>query len=156
MFPTPGTLAPDFVLPLRPGEAPVRLSDYAGRNVVVLFLPLAFSGVCTQEVCLVREELGAWAELDAAVVAISVDSPYVNLRFAAEYGLGFPVLSDFNREAMTAWGVRNDDFFGMKGVAHRSVFVVDREGRVAYAWITEDADVLPDLEAVREALQRLL
>lgn len=123
--------------------------------MVVLFLPLAFSGVCTREVCLVRDELVSWGELDAAVVAVSVDSPFVNQRFAAEYGLGFPVVSDFNREAMTAWGVRNDDFYGLRGVAHRSVFVVDREGTVAYAWMTEDADVLPDLEAVRRVLEGL-
>lgn len=156
MLPAPGTQAPDFALPLRPGEAPLRLSDYRGeKNVVVLFLPLAFSGVCTREVCLVRDELVSWGELDAAVVAVSVDSPFVNQRFAAEYGLGFPVVSDFNREAMTAWGVRNDDFYGLRGVAHRSVFVVDRQGTVAYAWMTEDADVLPDLEAVRRVLEGL-
>lgn len=156
MIPAPGTDAPDFALSLRPGEAPLRLSDYRGeRNVVVLFIPLAFSGVCTRELCLVQEELAAWAELDAAVVAVAVDSPFVTQRFAAEYGLGFPVLSDFNREAMTAWGVRDDDFFGMKGVAKRSVFVVDREGRVAYTWVTEDADILPDLQAIRQALEGL-
>lgn len=156
MLPSPGAAAPDFALPLRPGEAPLRLSDYQGsRNVVVLFIPLAYSGVCTEELCRVQEDLAAWGGLDAAVVAISVDSPFVNQRFARDYGLEFPILSDFNREAMTAWGVRNDDFFGMRGVAHRSVFVVDREGRVAYAWMTEDADILPDFEAVRSVLERL-
>lgn len=149
-----GSEAPDFTLPLRVGEAPLRLSDYRGeRNVVVLFFPLAFSGVCTQEMCQVRDGLSEFIHLDAAVLGISVDSIWVTQKFAAELGLGFPILSDFNKDAMTAWGVRNDDFFGMRGVANRSAFVVDREGKIVYAWVTEDADILPDLEAIREALR---
>ena len=155
MIPSVGSSAPDFALPLRPGEAPLRLSDYRGeRSVVILFFPLAFSGVCTQELCQVQEALPAWHELDAAILGISVDSPHVNLRFAAEHGLEFPLLSDFNREAATAYGVRDDNFFGMKGVAKRSVFVVDPAGTVLYAWVTDDADVLPDFEAVRAVLRQ--
>jgi len=149
-----GTKAPDFALPLRVGEAPLRLSDYLGeRNVVILFFPLAFSGVCTQEMCQVQEELAAWGELDATVLGISVDSIWVTQRFAAEHDLSYPILSDFNKEAMTAYGVRNDDFFGMKGVANRSVFVVDREGTIVYSWMSEDAGILPDFQAVREVLE---
>jgi peroxiredoxin len=149
-----GTKAPDFALPLRVGEAPLRLSDYLGeRSVVILFFPLAFSGVCTQEMCQVQEELGAWGELDATVLGISVDSIWVTQRFAAEHNLTYPILSDFNKEAMTAYGVRNDDFFGMRGVANRSVFVVDREGSIVYSWMSEDADILPDFQAVQEVLK---
>lgn len=148
-----GTRAPDFALPLRVGEAPLRLSDYLGeRNVVILFFPLAFSGVCTQEMCQVQEDLEAWGKLDATVLGISVDSIWVTQRFAAEHSLSFPILSDFNKEVMTAYGVRNDDFFGMKGVANRSVFVVDREGTIVYSWMSLDAGVLPDFQAVREVL----
>lgn len=157
MTPLPlGTPAPDFALPLRVGEAPLRLSDYRGSsNVVILFFPLAFSGVCTQEMCMVQEDLAVWGELDATVLGISVDSIWVTQRFAAEHNLSYPILSDFNREAMTAYGVRNDDFFGMKGVANRSVFVVDREGTIVYSWMSEDADVLPDFEEVRGVLKAL-
>lgn len=151
-----GTQAPEFALPLRVGEPPLRLSDYRGeRNVVILFFPLAFSGVCTREMCQVQEDLSAWGELDAAVLGISVDSIWVTQRFAAEHALSYPILSDFNREAMTAYGVRNDDFFGMKGVANRSVFVVDREGTIVYSWMTHDADVLPDFDEVRRVVKAL-
>jgi len=134
----------------------VTLSSFRGeKNVVVLFLPLAFSSVCTDEICRVAEDYGRWAELDAEVLGICVDSPFVVQKFARETGTPFPVLSDFNREAMTAFGVVYEDFFGLRGVAKRSVFVVDREGIVRYAWVTEDADVLPDFDAVRAAVEAL-
>lgn len=157
MTPLPvGTRAPEFALPLRVGEAPLRLSDYQGeRNVVILFFPLAFSGECTQEMCQVQGDLAAWGELDATVLGISVDSIWVTQRFAAEHNLTYPILSDFNKDAMTAYGVRNDDFFGMKGVANRSVFVVDREGTIVYSWMTHDADILPNFGEVREVLKGL-
>jgi len=146
----PGDYAPDFALPLKPGEAPLRLSDYRGeRTVVLLFFPLAFSSVCTAEICSVAEDQGAWSELDASVVGISVDSIFVNQRFAAECNAAFPIVSDFNREVVTAYGVRDDDFFGLRGVAKRSVFVVDPEGKVAYAWVSDDADVLPDFQEIK-------
>lgn len=149
-----GTRAPDFSLPLRVGEPPVTLSQHLGeRNVVILFFPLAFSSVCTEELCQVQEDLEAWGSLDAAVLGISVDSIWVTQRFAAEHNLSFPVLSDFNKDVMTAYGVRNDNFFGMKGVANRSVFVVDREGTIIYSWMSLDAGVLPDFQAVKEALK---
>lgn len=151
-----GSPAPDFALPFRPGEAPLRLSDYRGSQpVVVLFFPLAFSRVCTEELCQVRDELAAWRELGAALLGVSVDSPFVNQRFAEEHGITFPLLSDFNREVVTAWGVRNDDFFGMKGVANRAVFVVAPDGTIAYTWMSLDADVLPDFEAARSVLRNL-
>ncbi|NNF26896.1 MAG: redoxin domain-containing protein, partial [Gemmatimonadetes bacterium] len=120
-----GASAPDFQLSRKIGEPPFRLSDQRGKPVVVLFFPLAFSGVCTKEICQVRDEWDLWRELDAVVVAISVDSAFTNHRFAQETKAPFPVLSDFNREACTAYGVRNDDYFGMRGVAQRSAFVVD-------------------------------
>src|SRR5690554_690560 len=133
-----GSAAPTFTLPVAVGADPVSLADYRGRsNVVLLFFPLAFSGRCTEELCQVQEDLSTWNDLDAAVLGISVDSIFVNPRFAAEHGLTFPLLSDFNREVTTAYGVRNDNFFGMKGVADRSAFVVDREGIIRYAWTSQ-------------------
>ena len=150
----PGTTAPDFALPRGPGDV-VRLSEHAGgRPAVVLFFPLAFSPVCTDELCGVAEDLERWADLDAAVVAVSVDSPFVVRRFAEETGVPFPVLSDFNREVVGAWGVRNDDYFGLRGVAWRSAFVVDADRAVVWSWATEDDTVLPDLGAVRAAVAR--
>ncbi len=152
---TRGEAAPDLALPRGPGDV-VRLSQHAGgRPAVVLFFPLAFSPVCTEELCAVQEDLARWEALDAAVVAVSVDSPFVVRRFAEETGAGFPVLSDFNREAVTAFGVRNDDYWGLKGVAYRSAFVLDGEGRVAWAWWSEDDSVLPDLDAVAAAVDEV-
>ena len=151
-----GDVAPDFSLPAGPGPDRVTLSEFRGeRPVVVLFFPLAFSSVCTDELCAVGQALESFGELDARVLAISVDSPFVTQRFARELDAGFPVLSDFNKEAMTAYDVVYEDFFGLRGVAKRSVFVVDRDGVIRYAWVTEDADRLPDLDAVRHALAAL-
>ena len=151
-----GDQAPDFSLPFEPSPARVTLSSFRGqRPVVLLFYPLAFSSVCTDEVCGMAEALPSWEGLDAQVLGISVDSPFVAQRFARETGAGFPLLSDFNREAVDAYGVAYQDFFGLRGVAKRSVFVVDREGIVRYAWVTEDADVLPDPRAVRQAVEAL-
>lgn len=151
-----GERAPDFALPLEPGEAPLRLSDYLGeRPVVLLFFPMAFSGVCTEEMERVADAHERWTELGAAVVGVSVDSPFATRRFAEELGLPFPLVSDFNRRVVEAYGVRNDDFYGFEGVANRSAFVVDRDGRVAYAWTSEEGDVLPDLDEIGRTLEEL-
>jgi len=153
---TKGATAPDFTLVRKVGQDPVSLSDYRGvKPVVVLFFPLAFSGVCTAELCRVVEDRSVWNKLGAEVLGISVDSPFVNQRFASETGAEFPLLSDFNREVSGAYGVLNDDFFGMKGVANRSAFVVDVDGTVVYAWTSEDSDVMPPFDEIREAVSEL-
>lgn len=149
-----GEKAPDLALPLKPGEAPLRLEDYRGEKpVVLLFFPLAFSRVCTEEMRIVAENYDRWRELDAEVLGISVDSPFVNQKFAEECGAPFPILSDFNREAVRAFDVENSDFYGLEGVANRSAFVVDRSGTVVYSWMSEDASVLPDFGEIREAVE---
>jgi len=150
-----GEQAPDFALPFEASPERVTLSQYRGRPVVVLFFPLAFSPRCMDEMCAVAEDMSTWNDLDAQVLGIGVDSPYVVQRFAAACGADFPILSDFNREAVDAYGVRDDDFYGLKGVARRSVFVVDPQGRIAYVWVTEDASVLPDFDIVRDVVRSL-
>ncbi len=120
--------------------------------MVVFFFPLAFSGVCTKEMCTVADEWDRWEALDAVVVAISVDSPFTNHRFAQETGAPFPILSDFNRDVSTAYGVRNDDYFGMRGVADRSAFVIDSDGVILHAWKEEEDGTLPDFDLLREVL----
>jgi peroxiredoxin len=150
-----GVSAPDFALTRRVMEPQVSLSDYRGdRAVVLLFFPLAFSSVCTEEICGVAEDYSGWTDLGAEVIGISVDSPFVNAKFAEETGAPFPILSDFNRDVATAYGVRDDDYFGMRGVATRSVFVIDRAGRVVYSWVAEE-DEPPDLDRVRSVLREL-
>lgn len=154
MHPTPGDPAPDFTLPEAPGGEPVSLSDYRGeRPVVLLFFPLAFSSTCTDELCHVAETWDRYRELDAQVLGISVDSPFVNQRFADELGVPFPVLSDFNREASEAYDVLYEEFYGLKGVSKRAAFVVDTSGEIVYAWVSDDASVMPDFEPILEALR---
>lgn len=149
-----GSPAPDFELPLKPGEAPLRLADYRGEKpVVLLFFPLAFSSVCTTEMCTVAENLDAWHELDAEVIGISVDSPFVNQKFAEECGAKFPIVSDFNREVSPTYDALYDEILGLKGVTKRAAYVVDRNGKIAYAWVAEDAGLMPDLDAVMAAVR---
>lgn len=151
-----GIKAPDFSLPAGPGPDRVTLSSFRGdTNVVVLFFPMAFSSVCTDEMCQMAEDWGRWSELDARVLGISVDSPFVTRRFAEETGVPFPLLSDFNKDASSAFGVLYPEFFGMHGVAKRSAFVVDREGTIVYAWVSEDADVLPPFQEIREVVRAM-
>ena len=152
----PGDRAPDFSLPPAPGPDLVTLSSFRGeRNVVLLFFPLAFSSVCTDEMCRVAEDWSEWQDLDAQIIALSADSTFVVRKFAEETGAPFPIVSDFNKEAMTAYDVMYDDYFGLRGVAKRSVFVIDRQGIIRYAWVDETSDLLPNFDEVRAALAAL-
>ena len=141
-----------FKLPYQPGEF-VDLEDHLGESkIVLLFFPLAFSGVCTTELRAVRDRWAEFADLDAAVFGISVDSPFVTAKFREVEGIPFPLLSDFNRDASEAWDVLYEEFFGLHGVSKRAAFVIDSEGRVTYKWVSEDSNVEPDYEALRAAL----
>lgn len=148
-----GDRAPGFALQAAPGEEVDVGAAIGERPVVLLFFPLAFSSVCTRELCAVRDEWARWGALDADVYAISVDSPFATARFRAEHDLPFPVLSDFNKEVAGAYGVLYEEWYGLRGVAKRSAFVIGRDGVVTYAWVTEDADVEPDYAAVRAAVE---
>lgn len=148
----PGDAAPDFTLPRAPGET-VTLSDLtADRNVVLLFFPLAWSSVCTKELCSLRDDYDAWGELDAEVVGVSVDSPFALQAWSQEQGFQFPLLSDFNRQVSRAYGAIYDEFFGLEGVSKRAAFVIDRKGVVRHAEVLENAGELPDFDAVRSVL----
>lgn len=152
----PGDPAPDFSLAPGPGPDRVTLSEHAGEdNVVLLFFPLAFSSVCRDELCQVAERWPDPADFGARVLAISVDSPFVVREFARETGVDFPILSDFNKEAMTAYDVKYEDYFGMQGVAKRSAFVVDKAGTIRYAWVSDDDGELPDFDAIRQVVDGL-
>lgn len=148
-----GDPAAAFSLPAKPGED-VDLSVYLGQDVVVLvFFPLAFSSVCAAEMKTLSHSWDRWSGLGARVFGISVDSPFVTERFRQTENVPFPLLSDFNREVSSQYGVLYEDFYGLKGVSKRSVFVIDRSGTVMYDWITDDADVEPDYEAVEAAVR---
>ena len=151
-----GDNAPNFTL-ISSEKKEVSLADYKGKNVVILFFPLAFTGVCTTELCTVSEGLDFYNDTNAAVLGISVDSPFTLEKFKAENDINFPLLSDFNKEASTAYGSIYDvfPFGGLKGVSKRSAFVVDAEGKVQYAEVLASAGDLPNFEAIQTALNGL-
>ena len=151
-----GTPAPDFELTWKIGSPSVRRTAYQeGQPLVLLFFPLAFSSVCTTEICGVAADWAGWTDLDVRVVAISVDSPFVLARFAEETGAEFPLLSDFNKTVAESYGVLNRDYFGMDGVADRAAFIIDGDGMIRYAWTDSDDSVLPDFEGIRVEVERL-
>ena len=150
----PGQKAPDFIL-YNSDKKPVTLAEQQGKNVLLLFFPLAFTGVCTRELCSVRDSITQYNTANAQVFGISVDSPQTLAKFKAEQGLNFTLLSDFNKEASTAYEAIYDNFAGwMKGVSKRAAFIIDTEGLIRYAEILENASDLPNFEAIRNILNK--
>lgn len=154
-IPAIGSTAPDFALPAEPLGAPVTLSSHRGEPVIVFFVPLAFSGTCTEEFCHLGENWDKWDSLGAKIYGISIDSPFVNQKWSEEMGISFPILSDFNKEAAGAYGVLRDELIGLRGVANRSAFVIDGDGRVAFSWVSEDPGVLPPFDDIEAAVRGL-
>jgi len=134
-------------------KSEVSLADYSGKNVVLLFFPLAFTGVCTTELCTMRDDIANYTGLDAQILAISVDSLFSLEKFKAEQNLNFPLLSDFNKEVSRSYGSLYEEFvLGMRGVSKRSAFVIDKEGKIKYAEVLESAGDLPNFDAIKAAL----
>jgi peroxiredoxin len=153
-----GDMAPDFTLKsknLTGGFQEISLSDYKGKNVVLFFFPGAFTGVCTDEVCSITGGLKEYEDLGANVLGISVDSTFAQEGWTKQYNIKIPLLSDFNKEVIVKYGTRYPDgvFLGMNGVSKRSVFVIDKEGKIKYSEILEDAGKLPDFEKIKDALK---
>ncbi len=147
--------APEFKLQNTNREF-VKLSDYKGdKNVVLLFYPLAFSGVCTTELCSTRDNLKIYEAFDAEVLGISIDSFFVQKAFKESQNLNFQLLSDFNKEAARSYDVLYEDFFGMKGVAKRSAFVIDKNGIVKYTEVLEDSSEIPNFDSIQQTLSEL-
>jgi len=131
------------------------LEDYKGKKVVIHFFPMAFTGVCTTQLCTMRDTFGYYNDLGAEVVAISVDSPFTLAKFKEENNYQFPLLSDFNKEVSQAYGAYYDEFvFHLKGVAKRAAFVLDENHTVQYAEVLESAGDLPDFNAIRDAINQ--
>lgn len=150
-----GQEAPDFTLK-NTDMKDVTLSSFRGqKNVVLLFVPLAFTGVCTQELCAVRDNLNTYANLHAEVLGISVDSPFSQQAWKEKESLNFTLLSDFNREVVKAYGVQYETLLGFQGVAKRSAFVIDKEGKTQYQEVLENARDLPNFDQINATLQRL-
>jgi len=146
-----GDKAPDFKLKSTELKE-VSLSDFAGKKVVLHFFPLAFTGVCTTQLCTMRDSFGFYEGLNAQVLGVSVDSPFTLAKFKEDQSYQFPLLSDFNKEAAAAYGALYEDFLGLKGIAKRSAFVIDEEGKVIYAEVLEDAGNLPDFAAINKVV----
>jgi len=149
-----GAKAPDFTLTNQDREA-VTLSGLKGRPVVLAFFPAAFSSVCTKELCTFRDSLARLNQAKAQVFGISVDTFFTLKAFQTDQKLTFPLLSDFNKQAIRDYGVFNEDMIGLKGIAKRAVFVIDKDGVVRYRQVLEDARNEPDYEQVFAALGTL-
>jgi peroxiredoxin len=150
-----GSHAPAFELPDTEKKMH-KLSDYKGKPVVLLFFPMAFTGVCTKELCSMRDDIGTYEKLNATVIGISVDSPFTLAKFKEDQSFNFTLLSDFNKQAIQAYDCSYADFVaGLKGVAKRSAFVIDAHGVIKYAEVLESAGDLPNFEAVKQALSAL-
>ena len=158
-----GTKAPDFTLKSKQasGVVEVKLSNNLGKkNTVVLFFPLAFTGVCTKEMCDVTAGLSQFGSLNADVIGVSVDSPFAQEAWAQKEKITVPLLSDYEHKTASAYGVAYDSFLpqvnlGMAGVAKRSAFVIDKQGIVRYAESSDDPKQLPNFDKVKEALNQL-
>ncbi len=151
----PGDTAPDFTL-VNTENKEVSLGDYRNKNVVLLFFPMAFTGVCTTELCGMRDSLATYNDLDAEVLALSVDSPFTLAKFKSDQNFNFTLLSDFNKTVSQAYDAYYENFvLGLKGVSKRAAFVIDKEGKIRYAEVLESAGDLPDFDKVKESLQQL-
>jgi peroxiredoxin len=151
-----GTKAPAFSLKTKTADGlkDVALADTLGKKqTVLLFFPLAFTGVCTAEMCAVSEGFAAYSALNAAVYALSVDSPFAQEAWAKANKITIPVLSDFNKDVAKAYDVLYTELLGFKGVAKRSAFVIGADGVIKYSWVSEDPKVLPDFAAIQAALK---
>lgn len=151
-----GSKAPAFTL-FNTEKKAINLSDYSGKNVLVLFFPLAFTGVCTKELCTVRDDIGNYENTASAVLGISIDSLFVLEKFKAEQKIGFPLLSDFNKTVAQSFDVLYDEFpaFGMKGVSKRAAFIIDKDGVIQYAEVCATPGDLPNFEAITTKLKEL-
>ncbi len=153
-----GSKAPDFSLKSKTAEGlkDVKLSDNLGKkNTVILFFPLAFTGVCTQEMCDITAGLGAYTGLNADVIAISVDSPFAQEAWAAQNKITITIASDLNKKTAADYDVLLGDLIGLGSVSARAAFVVDKNGVIQYSEQTPTPKDLPNFDAVKEVLAKL-
>lgn len=153
-----GSKAPDFSLKSKKGDEvqDKKLSDNLGnKNTVLLFFPLAFTGVCTQEMCDVSAGLSQYADLNADVIGVSVDSPFAQEAWAQKENIGITLASDLNKSTSQAYGVLLDDLMGFGSTSARAAFVVDKNGVVQYSEQTATPKDLPDFDAIKETLSKL-
>ena len=154
MSATVGSKAPDFTL-MNENREPVTLSSQKGHPVVLAFFPAAFSGVCTKELCTFRDSMAKLNNANAQVYGISVDTFFTLAAFKKDQNLNFPLLSDFNKDVIQAYGAYNPDMIGLKGIAKRSTFVIDKDGVIRHAEVLDDARNEPNYDKVFDTLAKL-
>ena len=148
-----GQPAPQFTL-VSSELKEVSLSDFKGKKVVLHFFPMAFTGTCTTQLCINRDDFSYYDGLNAVILGISVDSPFTLAKFKESLTLQYSLLSDFNKEVSTAYDAIYDEFyFGLKGVSKRAAFVIDEEQNIVYAEVLEVATNLPNFEAIAAAVK---
>lgn len=153
-----GSKAPDFTLKSKTaaGLVDVKLSENAGKkNTVLLFFPLAFTSVCTQEMCDITSGLNAYNDLNADVIAVSVDSPFAQEAWATKEKIGIKIASDLNKKTAEAYGVLLPDLIGLGAVSARAAFVIDKNGVIQYSEQTPTPKDLPNFNAIKETLTKL-
>lgn len=150
-----GDKAPDFEL-LDTDLKIRKLSDFKGNPVVLSFFPGAFTSVCTKEMCTFRDSMANFNKVNAKVLGISVDSPFSLKEFKAKNNLNFDLLSDSNREISKKYGALYDNFLNLNlKASKRSVFVLDKDGKIVYQWISEDAGKEPDYKKIQDVISKL-
>lgn len=148
-----GDRAVEFKLPAKPKDE-VDVGSLIGKEkIVLLFFPLAYSSVCTAEMCAMRDDWRQYEGLGARVFGISVDSPFVTDKFRQDEKIPFPILSDFNKDVSRKYGVLHEDLMGLKGVSKRSAFVIGADGKVKYAWVTDNPGVQVNFDEIKAALK---
>ena len=144
-----GESAPNFTLK-NTEKSDVSLSDYKGKTVILAFYPGAFTGVCDNEMCAFQDNFGKLSHSNAAVIGISVDSPWANAEFASKYNLEFELLSDIDREVVETYDAKFVGLGGIEGYvsANRVVIIIDGEGIIKHRWVAENPGVEPDYDAI--------
>ena len=153
-----GTKAPDFNLKSKTstGLMDVKLSNSFGKtNTVLLFFPLAFTSVCTSEMCGVTAGLSDYKGVNAEVIGVSVDSPFAQEAWAQKEKIGITLASDLNKKTAEAYGVLLPDLIGLGAVSARAAFVIDKNGTIQYSEQTPTPKDLPNFNAIKETLARL-
>ena len=151
-----GDKAPDFTL-YDTEKKSRSLKEFLGQKSVLAFYPGAFTGVCTKEMCALRDSMSRFNDMNARVVGISVDGPIANKAFATQNNIQFPLLSDFDRAVVKSYDILLENFAGLTGysVAKRSVFVLDKGGVIRYAWVSDNPGVEPNYEEVAKAVSSI-
>jgi peroxiredoxin len=150
-----GDKAPDFEIPVTMTEMWKLSENIGSENIVLLFFPLAFSPPCHEEMCSIRDGFSEFKMLDATVVAVSIDSPFVLNKWKEELGLPYPLLSDFNKTVGRAYGAFHEELGPLNGVNKRAAFIIDKAGVLQYTWVSDDPGTMPDIAEIKDALDEL-